>query len=133
MEIDSPENMMRHIRFLKNEVERLKKSLRTTELQRKCLSSFPAEDFLCGDRHPPQLIKDVIDKWAGSCITHPGLVCFHRLTGYIMALSKEVEEEGLSKTAFEVHYTLFSLQVLLVNVCKVRNCARIISSSILCC
>lgn len=35
MEIDSPENMMRHIRFLKNEVERLKKSLRTTELQRK--------------------------------------------------------------------------------------------------
>lgn len=36
MEIDSPENMMRHIRFLKNEVERLKKSLRTTELQRKC-------------------------------------------------------------------------------------------------
>lgn len=33
MEIDSPENMMRHIRFLKNEVERLKKSLRTTELQ----------------------------------------------------------------------------------------------------
>lgn len=37
MEIDSPENMMRHIRFLKNEVERLKKSLRTTELQRKWL------------------------------------------------------------------------------------------------
>lgn len=35
MEIDSPENMMRHIRFLKNEVERLKKSLRTTELQRE--------------------------------------------------------------------------------------------------
>lgn len=35
MEIDSPENMMRHIRFLKDEVERLKKSLRTTELQRE--------------------------------------------------------------------------------------------------
>ncbi|KAJ8365654.1 hypothetical protein SKAU_G00144850 [Synaphobranchus kaupii] len=34
MEIDSPENMMRHIRFLKNEVERLKKNLRTSELQR---------------------------------------------------------------------------------------------------
>ncbi|KAJ8396022.1 hypothetical protein AAFF_G00025540 [Aldrovandia affinis] len=33
MEIDSPENMMRHIRFLKNEVERLKKNLRTSELQ----------------------------------------------------------------------------------------------------
>uniref|UniRef100_A0A672RVS2 Coiled-coil domain-containing protein 6-like n=2 Tax=Sinocyclocheilus grahami TaxID=75366 RepID=A0A672RVS2_SINGR len=33
MEIDSPENMMRHIRFLKSEVERLKRSLRTTELQ----------------------------------------------------------------------------------------------------
>ncbi|KAJ8388225.1 hypothetical protein AAFF_G00135960 [Aldrovandia affinis] len=33
MEIDSPENMMRHIRFLKNEVERLKKNLRITELQ----------------------------------------------------------------------------------------------------
>ncbi|XP_076153947.1 coiled-coil domain-containing protein 6b [Alosa pseudoharengus] len=33
MEIDSPENMMRHIRFLKIEVERLKKNLRTTELQ----------------------------------------------------------------------------------------------------
>uniref|UniRef100_A0A8C9W983 Coiled-coil domain containing 6b n=1 Tax=Scleropages formosus TaxID=113540 RepID=A0A8C9W983_SCLFO len=33
MEIDSPENMMRHIRFLKNEVERLKKNLRTAELQ----------------------------------------------------------------------------------------------------
>ncbi|KAL4640993.1 coiled-coil domain-containing protein 6 [Arapaima gigas] len=33
MEIDSPENMMRHIRFLKNEVERLKNNLRTTELQ----------------------------------------------------------------------------------------------------
>lgn len=64
MEIDSPENMMRHIRFLKNEVERLKKSLRTTELQRKCLSSFPAKDLLRGDRHPPGLIKDVIDKWA---------------------------------------------------------------------
>lgn len=35
MEIDSPENMMRHIRFLKSEVERLKRSLRTTELQRE--------------------------------------------------------------------------------------------------
>ncbi|KAJ8248551.1 hypothetical protein GJAV_G00243210 [Gymnothorax javanicus] len=33
MEIDSPENMMRHIRFLKNEVERLKNNLRITELQ----------------------------------------------------------------------------------------------------
>ncbi|XP_048026020.1 coiled-coil domain-containing protein 6b [Megalobrama amblycephala] len=33
MEIDSPENMMRHIRFLKSEVERLKKNLRTAELQ----------------------------------------------------------------------------------------------------
>nr|AAH47810.1 Coiled-coil domain containing 6b [Danio rerio] len=33
MEIDSPENMMRHIRFLKSEVERLKKNLRTSELQ----------------------------------------------------------------------------------------------------
>ncbi|XP_069097063.1 coiled-coil domain-containing protein 6 isoform X2 [Pleurodeles waltl] len=33
MEIDSPENMMRHIRFLKNEVERLKKQLRTAQLQ----------------------------------------------------------------------------------------------------
>lgn len=40
MEIDSPENMMRHIRFLKNEVERLKKNLRTTELQRKCSLIF---------------------------------------------------------------------------------------------
>lgn len=38
MEIDSPENMMRHIRFLKSEVERLKRSLRTTELQRESLS-----------------------------------------------------------------------------------------------
>lgn len=35
MEIDSPENMMRHIRFLKNEVERLKKQLRAAQLQRK--------------------------------------------------------------------------------------------------
>lgn len=35
MEIDSPENMMRHIRFLKSEVERLKKNLRTSELQRE--------------------------------------------------------------------------------------------------
>lgn len=34
MEIDSPENMMRHIRFLKNEVERLKKQLRAAQLQR---------------------------------------------------------------------------------------------------
>uniref|UniRef100_A0A671RL27 Coiled-coil domain-containing protein 6 n=1 Tax=Sinocyclocheilus anshuiensis TaxID=1608454 RepID=A0A671RL27_9TELE len=33
MEIDSPENMMRHIRFLKSEVERLKRNLRTAELQ----------------------------------------------------------------------------------------------------
>ncbi|KAI2658728.1 Coiled-coil domain-containing protein 6 [Labeo rohita] len=33
MEIDSPENMMRHIRFLKSEVERLKKNLRTADLQ----------------------------------------------------------------------------------------------------
>uniref|UniRef100_A0A4W3K7K8 Coiled-coil domain containing 6b n=1 Tax=Callorhinchus milii TaxID=7868 RepID=A0A4W3K7K8_CALMI len=33
MEIDSPENMMRHIRFLKNEVERLKKQLRSAQLQ----------------------------------------------------------------------------------------------------
>ncbi|KAL7990323.1 hypothetical protein Chor_013753 [Crotalus horridus] len=35
MEIDSPENMMRHIRFLKNEVERLKKQLRAAQLQQK--------------------------------------------------------------------------------------------------
>lgn len=51
MEIDSPENMMRHIRFLKNEVERLKKSLRTTELQRKWpvnLSADPREFGVCG-------------------------------------------------------------------------------------
>lgn len=40
MEIDSPENMMRHIRFLKSEVERLKRSLRTTELQRESLSHY---------------------------------------------------------------------------------------------
>ncbi|XP_017339553.1 coiled-coil domain-containing protein 6b isoform X2 [Ictalurus punctatus] len=33
MEIDSPENMMRHIRYLKSEVEKLKKNLRTAELQ----------------------------------------------------------------------------------------------------
>ncbi|KAI7796883.1 coiled-coil domain-containing protein 6b [Triplophysa rosa] len=33
MEIDTPENMMRHTRFLKSEVERLKKSLRSAELQ----------------------------------------------------------------------------------------------------
>ncbi|XP_062330436.1 coiled-coil domain-containing protein 6b isoform X2 [Osmerus eperlanus] len=33
MDIDSPENMMRHIRFLKNEVERLKKNLRSAALQ----------------------------------------------------------------------------------------------------
>ncbi|KTG00872.1 hypothetical protein cypCar_00023883 [Cyprinus carpio] len=33
MEIDSPENMMRHIRFLKSEVERLKKNLRTADIQ----------------------------------------------------------------------------------------------------
>ncbi|NP_001079613.2 coiled-coil domain containing 6 S homeolog [Xenopus laevis] len=33
MEIDSPENMMRHIRYLKNEVERLKKQLRAAQLQ----------------------------------------------------------------------------------------------------
>ncbi|KAG5266412.1 hypothetical protein AALO_G00231770 [Alosa alosa] len=33
MEVDSPENMMRHIRFLKSEVERLKRGLRTTEMQ----------------------------------------------------------------------------------------------------
>ncbi|KAJ8013674.1 hypothetical protein DPEC_G00032250 [Dallia pectoralis] len=33
MEIDSPENMMRHIRFLKNETERLKKNLQTAQLQ----------------------------------------------------------------------------------------------------
>lgn len=37
MEVDSPENMMRHIRFLKSEVERLKRGLRTTEMQRECL------------------------------------------------------------------------------------------------
>lgn len=36
MEIDSPENMMRHIRYLKSEVEKLKKNLRTAELQREC-------------------------------------------------------------------------------------------------
>lgn len=47
MEIDSPENMMRHIRFLKNEVERLKKSLRTTELQRKCLLPSEWQDGTC--------------------------------------------------------------------------------------
>lgn len=40
MEIDSPENMMRHICFLKSEVERLKRSLRTTELQRESLSQY---------------------------------------------------------------------------------------------
>lgn len=40
MEIDSPENMMRHIRFLKSEVEKLKRSLRTTELQRESLSHY---------------------------------------------------------------------------------------------
>lgn len=40
MEIDSPENMMRHIRFLKSEVERLKRSLRTTELQRESLPHY---------------------------------------------------------------------------------------------
>lgn len=40
MEIDSPENMMRHIRFLKSEVERLKRSLRTTELQRESSSHY---------------------------------------------------------------------------------------------
>ncbi|XP_056627836.1 coiled-coil domain-containing protein 6b [Triplophysa dalaica] len=33
MEIDTPENMMQHTRFLKSEVERLKKSLRSAELQ----------------------------------------------------------------------------------------------------
>lgn len=40
MEIDSPENMVRHIRFLKSEVERLKRSLRTTELHRESLSHY---------------------------------------------------------------------------------------------
>ena len=38
MDIDSPENMMRHIRFLKNEVERLKKNLRSAALQRQFLN-----------------------------------------------------------------------------------------------
>uniref|UniRef100_A0A8B9H882 Coiled-coil domain containing 6b n=1 Tax=Astyanax mexicanus TaxID=7994 RepID=A0A8B9H882_ASTMX len=33
MEIDSPENMMRHICFLKSEVEKLKKNLHTAKLQ----------------------------------------------------------------------------------------------------
>ncbi|KAH0518175.1 Coiled-coil domain-containing protein 6 [Microtus ochrogaster] len=42
MEIDSPENMMRHIRFLKNEVERLKKQLRAAQLQRQ-KSASPKE------------------------------------------------------------------------------------------
>lgn len=56
MEIDSPENMMRHIRFLKNEVERLKKSLRTTELQRK-LPFTPSHDPRGG-----RVKKDVIGK-----------------------------------------------------------------------
>ncbi|KAK2098598.1 hypothetical protein P7K49_024049 [Saguinus oedipus] len=40
MEIDSPENMMRHIRFLKNEVERLKKQLRAAQLQRLAVCDF---------------------------------------------------------------------------------------------
>lgn len=65
MEIDSPENMMRHIRFLKNEVERLKKSLRTTELQRKWpldLSQDPRECGLWRGRCPQVLINDVIGK-----------------------------------------------------------------------
>ncbi|MEE6485441.1 hypothetical protein FKM82_014282 [Ascaphus truei] len=39
MDIDSPENMMRHIRFLKNEVERLKKQLRAAQLQRLSYAS----------------------------------------------------------------------------------------------
>lgn len=59
MEIDSPENMMRHIRFLKNEVERLKKSLRTTELQRKwplVPSDGPADDSGCSSPTSPQTV-----------------------------------------------------------------------------
>ena len=65
MEIDSPENMMRHIRFLKNEVERLKKSLRTTELQRKwplTLSHDPRGRLLCSGRCPQVVMKDVVGK-----------------------------------------------------------------------
>lgn len=66
MEIDSPENMMRHIRFLKNEVERLKKNLRTTELQRKWPLNL-SHDFVgineaVEDICHPVLIKDVIGK-----------------------------------------------------------------------
>lgn len=49
MEIDSPENMMRHIRVLKSEVERLKKNLLTAELQRECwnplMSTIPRPHF----------------------------------------------------------------------------------------
>lgn len=40
MDVDSPENMMWHIRFLKSEVESLKRSLRTAELQRESLSHY---------------------------------------------------------------------------------------------
>lgn len=55
MEIDSPENMMRHIRFLKNEVERLKKSLRTTELQRKWPLVPAGSDLQTSDLTHPRL------------------------------------------------------------------------------
>uniref|UniRef100_A0A672PGD6 Coiled-coil domain containing 6a n=1 Tax=Sinocyclocheilus grahami TaxID=75366 RepID=A0A672PGD6_SINGR len=51
MEIDSPENMMRHIRFLKSEVERLKKNLRTAELQRKYQTPFHLLLMLCSNLH----------------------------------------------------------------------------------
>lgn len=62
MEIDSPENMMRHIRFLKNEVERLKKSLRTTELQRKCLLSPWHPTHPTARSQPPSRVDERSDQ-----------------------------------------------------------------------
>lgn len=55
---------MRHIRFLKNEVERLKKSLRTTELQRKWPLILSKGGWALKGICPQGLIKEVIGKTA---------------------------------------------------------------------
>lgn len=98
---------MRHIRFLKNEVERLKKSLRTTELQRKWLSSFPREAGLWRGRCPQGLIKDMI---GNHTIRYQVWVVFHRpkRLGYILASSHTVY---MLVTFHRSHYTWIYLRV----------------------
>lgn len=113
---------MRHIRFLKNEVERLKKSLRTTELQRKWplnLSHDPSECGLWRGRCPQVLIKDVIGKtdpllgyklWGANSSNTQSWVVFHRpeRTGYFLALSDTVY---ILVTFHWSHYTWRYLRV----------------------